>query len=100
MLQTSAVETPGRFDAVAIGRGDRPPAALAPDRSSSVRAVIDKLKSDTLMVDGQLVDKLHVERVTSFDITTIYRKIKAGSFPQPVRIDRRRVAWRTADIVQ
>ena len=49
MPQTSAVETlPVDSDVPSrSGRGDRPPAALAPDRSSSVRAVIDKLQSDT-----------------------------------------------------
>lgn len=29
---------------------------------------------------------------------TIYRRIKDGSFPSPVRISARRVAWRECDI--
>ena len=34
-------------------------------------------------------------------ITTIYRKMRAGAFPHPVRIGRRRVAWRnTQNIMQ
>jgi prophage regulatory protein len=46
----------------------------------------------------RLLGKWAVEDRTSLDITTIYRKIKAGTFPQPVRVGRRRVAWRESDI--
>jgi len=46
----------------------------------------------------RLLGKWAVEERTSLDITTIYRKIKAGTFPQPVRVGRRRVAWRESDI--
>jgi prophage regulatory protein len=46
----------------------------------------------------RLLDKWEVEDVTSLDITTIYRKMKAGDFPKPVRVGRRRVAWRQSDI--
>jgi prophage regulatory protein len=48
----------------------------------------------------QILDKHAVEKMTSLDITTIYRKISAGTFPQAVRIAHRRVAWRASDIVQ
>jgi prophage regulatory protein len=46
----------------------------------------------------RLLNKWKVEERTSLDITTIYRKMKAGTFPQPVRVGRRRVAWRESDI--
>jgi prophage regulatory protein len=46
----------------------------------------------------KLLDKWEVEEMTSLDITTIYRKIKAGDFPKPLRVGRRRVAWRQSDI--
>jgi prophage regulatory protein len=42
----------------------------------------------------RLLNKWAVEQQTSLDITTIYRKMKAGTFPQPLRIGKRRVAWR------
>jgi prophage regulatory protein len=48
----------------------------------------------------RLLDKWAIEDRTSLDITTIYRKIKAGTFPAPVRIGIRRVAWRESDIVK
>jgi len=50
--------------------------------------------------DRQLLTKHAVEKLTSLDITTIYRRMAAGTFPQPVRVGRRRVAWRTTDIMQ
>jgi prophage regulatory protein len=46
----------------------------------------------------RLLNKWAIEQRTSLDITTIYRKIKAGTFPPPVRVGRRRVAWRESDI--
>src|SRR5690606_9320643 len=46
----------------------------------------------------RLLNKWAVERETSLDITTVYRKMKAGTFPQPVRIGKRRVAWRESDV--
>jgi prophage regulatory protein len=57
----------------------------APDRASAVNK-------------PRLLDKWEVEDVTSLDITTIYRIIKAGDFPKPLRVGRRRVAWRQSDI--
>lgn len=50
--------------------------------------------------ERQLLNKHAVEKLTSLDITTIYRRMAAGTFPQPVRVGRRRVAWRTSDITQ
>jgi prophage regulatory protein len=46
----------------------------------------------------RLLGKWAVEERTSLDITTVYRKMKEGTFPQPVRVGRRRVAWRESDI--
>lgn len=47
----------------------------------------------------RLLNKWAIEERTSLDITTIYRKMKAGTFPKPVRVGRRRVAWRESDVV-
>jgi prophage regulatory protein len=55
-------------------------------------------QSAILKVMDRLLGKRAVEERTSLDITTIYRKMKAGTFPQPVRVGRRRVAWRESDI--
>ena len=32
--------------------------------------------------------------------STIWRKIKSGEFPPPIRIGVNRVAWREADVIQ
>ena len=54
--------------------------------------------SERFSRSDRLLNKWAVEERTSLDITTIYRKMKAGTFPQPVRVGRRRVAWRESDI--
>jgi len=54
--------------------------------------------SERIARSDRLLNKWSVEERTSLDITTIYRKMKAGTFPQPVRVGRRRVAWRESDI--
>ena len=55
-------------------------------------------QTDRILTPDRLLAKRQVEERTSLDITTIYRKMKAGTFPQPVRVGRRRVAWRESDI--
>jgi len=59
-----------------------------PNESHAVRTV------------DRLLDKWAIEERTSLDITTIYRKMKAGTFPQPVRVGKRRVAWRESDVTE
>ncbi len=39
-----------------------------------------------------------VMRLTGLGRSTIYRLMAAGEFPQPVRLTRRLVAWRRADV--
>lgn len=52
------------------------------------------MTADTLL-------RMHeVERKTGLDRATIYRRIKAGIFPQPLQIGPRRVAWREADLIE
>ena len=41
----------------------------------------------------QLLTKIDVLTRTSLSQPTLYRQIKAGRFPKPVRISPRRVAW-------
>ena len=48
------------------------------------------------------IDPLHrrkvVENVTGLSRSSIYAKIAEGSFPRPVQIGARAVAWRASDI--
>ena len=61
-------------------------------------ATIVEQRAEARRVVDRLLNKWAVERETSLDITTIYRRMKTGTFPQPVRVGKRRVAWRESDI--
>jgi prophage regulatory protein len=41
-----------------------------------------------------------VEQITGLSRSTIYDQIDRGEFPRPVRIGKRAVAWREADIAE
>ena len=46
---------------------------------------------------------LSVEDILSmvtFSDSTLWRKVKAGTFPQPVRLSKRRVGWREKDVLK
>lgn len=47
---------------------------------------------------GRLLRMKDVERETSLHRATIYRRIADGSFPQPIPLGGRRVAWAESDI--
>jgi prophage regulatory protein len=101
VLQAAAVEKPDDFEPVRQARGKRSLATAARDASRPG----DESKSGPSRPaastdDRQLIDKHALEKMTSLDITTIYRKMSAGTFPQPVKVGRRRVAWRTSDVMQ
>src|SRR6185295_6194415 len=66
-------------------------------RSTTMATIVEQRVEARRVVD-RLLNKWAVERETSLDITTIYRKMKAGTFPQPVRVGKRRVAWRESDV--
>jgi predicted DNA-binding transcriptional regulator AlpA/predicted XRE-type DNA-binding protein len=104
VLQAAAVEKPEDFEAVTLGRGKRLSTSSSGPKNRSDRSE-EKAKPDvhttaTARDERQLLNKHAVEKMTSLDITTIYRRMAAGTFPQPVRVGRRRVAWRTSDIMQ
>nr|WP_042327454.1 AlpA family phage regulatory protein [Paraburkholderia ginsengisoli] len=39
-----------------------------------------------------------VQRAIGLSRTTIYSRVKAGTFPEPVRLGARSVGWRVSDI--
>lgn len=47
-----------------------------------------------------LINRSEVERRTGLSTTTIYRKMRAGTFPLPIKIAERAVRWRESDIEQ
>lgn len=49
-------------------------------------------------MNNLLLDLETVVTATSLSRSTIYRLIAARTFPQPIKISARRVAWRSADL--
>ncbi|PTB30503.1 hypothetical protein C9I56_01780 [Paraburkholderia caribensis] len=45
-----------------------------------------------------IIRRAEVESETGLSRSTIYQRIKAGTFPPPVRLGVRSVGWRVADI--
>ena len=45
-----------------------------------------------------LLTRREVERLTGLSCTTIYRKMRAGSFPIPIKISERSVRWYASEI--
>jgi predicted DNA-binding transcriptional regulator AlpA/predicted XRE-type DNA-binding protein len=99
VLQAAAVERPEDFEPVRLGRRQRLSTQGSDGSHVKTEAGIQSTSTRT-RDDRELLNKHVVEKMTSLDITTIYRKMAAGKFPQPVRVGRRRVAWRTSDIVR
>ena len=75
----------------------RPRAAKANPARRPLEETSAAGRNDSLTAD-RLLDKWAVEERTSLDITTIYRRIKNGTFPAPLRVGLRRVAWRESDV--
>lgn len=46
----------------------------------------------------QLLDVQEVKQLTGFSITTIYKYVKNGTFPQPKKCGRS-IRWRLADVM-
>lgn len=49
--------------------------------------------------DEKLVRMKRVIEMTTLSRTTLWRMVRQGRFPQPVKISRNRVAWREYDVV-
>jgi predicted DNA-binding transcriptional regulator AlpA/predicted XRE-type DNA-binding protein len=103
VLQATAVERPEDLEPGRLGRSKRlsskDPGAITRPDAPNEKANTD-VRPRATRNESQLLNKHAVEEMTSLDITTIYRRMAAGTFPQPVRVGRRRVAWRTSDIMQ
>jgi prophage regulatory protein len=99
VLEAAPVEKPDDFEPVRRARKSSPKSPGDPS-STADHNVSRHLEGSVRGNARQLLNKNAVEKMTSLDITTIYRKMSAGTFPQPVKIGRRRVAWRTSDIEQ
>lgn len=50
--------------------------------------------------DKALARRRQVEQLVQLSRSTIYAAVKAGTFPPPVRIGARAVAWRVSEVEQ
>ncbi|WP_300512939.1 AlpA family transcriptional regulator [Aliiroseovarius sp.] len=48
----------------------------------------------------KLLRRPEVEALTGLSRTSIYRMMDEGEFPRPVRLGKRAVAWREADLAE
>jgi prophage regulatory protein len=58
---------------------------------------IDRAIGEPADEDG-LLAKPAILELTSFSDTTLWRRVRDGSFPAPVRISANRIAWRRRDV--
>ncbi|MBN7129798.1 helix-turn-helix transcriptional regulator [Burkholderia multivorans] len=54
--------------------------------------------SDSIRVAGAILRRKQVEQVVGLSRSTIYQRIKDGTFPKPVSLGGRMVGWRASDI--
>ena len=54
--------------------------------------------SPSLSTDKALIRRRQVEQLVQLSRSTIYAAVKAGTFPAPVRIGVRAVAWRLSSV--
>lgn len=53
-----------------------------------------------MTIENQALSLVDVKQLTSLSKTTIYRLMKEETFPKPIKITSRRVAWRKSQIDQ
>ena len=52
------------------------------------------------MAKIQFLSVADVLNMTTFSESTLWRKVKAGTFPKPVPLSKRRVGWREKDVLE
>ncbi len=53
---------------------------------------------DSIHVAGAILRRKQVEKVVGLSRSTIYQRIRDGTFPKPISLGGRMVGWRAADI--
>lgn len=78
-----------------------PFASVAPQQLATAFPNFDEMPASALVRQAQLVrDPKHPTRPTPlpFSPATFWRKVKEGSFPQPVKLGARVTAWRVGEV--
>ena len=60
--------------------------------------VISQAYSDPIPAVGYVRQSQLIPAIFPFSAATLWRKVKAGSFPKPVKLGPRITAWRVEDI--
>ncbi len=50
--------------------------------------------------DPELLTSHQVARRLSLSVRTLWRLVRAGKFPQPIRYNRKLVRWKTVDVIR
>ena len=50
------------------------------------------------MNDDRLLTRAEVESITTLSRSSLYRKMRSGTFPEPIRIGDRAVRWLASEI--
>jgi predicted DNA-binding transcriptional regulator AlpA len=63
-------------------------------------ATFDTLPNSAFIRESQLVQKPHIDALAPlpFSAPTLWRKVKAGTFPKPTKLSKRVTAWRVGDV--
>jgi len=69
--------------------------AVVPVSSSAERSV---QSIQVLQLPDALLRVQTVGQATGLSATSIYRKLRAGEFPEPVRLGQRCTRWKAADV--
>ena len=64
----------------------------------TLELTMKKFEAVELSTEGDLISRGEVQRMTSLSTTGIYRLIKEGQFPSPIRVGQKRVGWLRGEI--
>ena len=63
-----------------------------------IRRPFDTLPDSALIREAHLVQNRHVAAPLPFSSSTLWRKVREGSFPKPLKLSPRVTAWRVGDV--
>lgn len=67
-------------------------------QKSPARRPFDTLPDSALIREAHLVQNRHVAAPLPFSSSTLWRKVREGSFPKPLKLSPRVTAWKVGDV--
>lgn len=71
------------------------------ERDSYARSTFDQLPDSAFIREAQLVQspkRPDIPAPLPFSAPTLWRKVKAGTFPRPIKLSERITAWRVGEV--